>query len=164
MAEEIINLQDEEILDEDTQKGKFMTFQCGHEYYGVPISYVDEITSIQRITAVPETENYIRGLINLRGKIVPVIDVRLRFQKEQLPYDDRTCIIVVSVEDTMVGLIVDTIAEVVSIRSEDICDPPKTSKSGFGNRYIYGIGKIGKEVKLLIDLKKLLYDSVEEEE
>lgn len=163
MAEESILMTQEIDKDEDTQKGKYMTFMCGNEYYGVSISYVDEITSIQRITSVPETEAYIKGLINLRGKIVPVIDVRLRFGKEALEYNDRTCIIVVTVEETMVGLIVDTIAEVVNISDEDICDPPKTGHLDQRNRYIFGIGKVGKDVKLLIDLKKLLYDTLEEE-
>lgn len=163
MTEEMIKANKKIEMEEDTQSGKYMTFMCGKEYYGVSISYVDEITSIQRITAVPDTEDYIRGLINLRGKIVPVIDVRLRFRKEAQEYDDRTCIIVVTVADTMVGLIVDTIAEVVAIGDSNICDPPRSAGTDLSNRYIFGIGKVGKEVKLLIDLKKLLYDNVDEE-
>lgn len=148
-------------ITEDTQKDKFMTFKCGNEFYGIAIRYVHEIVSVQPITEVPETESFIKGLINLRGKIVPVIDVRLRFNKEPIEYNDRTCIIVVNFENSIIGLIVDTIAEVVTIKGDNIIDPPATSSDiyNFSQRYIYGIGKVGKEVKLLIDLQKLLYDS-----
>lgn len=153
-------------MTEDTQKDKFMTFKCGNEFYGIGISYVEEITGIQQITEVPETDDFIKGLINLRGKIIPVIDVRLRFHKEPLPYNDRTCIIVVSINNTMIGLIVDTIAEVVTISDDNIISPPSTSSDPYNaaKRYIYGIGKVGKEVKLLIDLDKLVYDNVETDE
>jgi len=145
--------------DLDTQKGKYVTFQSGSEYYGIKIQYVNEIIVFQEITPVPETEEYIKGLINLRGKIIPAIDVRLRFKQEEFEYNDRTCIIVIQVKSTCVGLIVEKIAEVVEIPDEDILPPPnlvqgdKTSK-----RYVYGIGKIGDSVKLLLDPDKLLND------
>ena len=87
------------MMDEhDTQKGKYMTFKSGEEYYGLKIQYVNEIIGFQEITPVPETEDYIMGLINLRGKIIPVIDVHRRFNQEPFEYDDRTCIIVVNVK------------------------------------------------------------------
>ncbi|MCR5792732.1 MAG: chemotaxis protein CheW [Lachnospiraceae bacterium] len=146
----------DEFMDEDTQKGKYMSFRLGNEYYGIGINYVNEIIGIQPITEVPKTEDYIRGLINLRGKIIPVIDVRIRFGKEPVPYNDRTCIIVIEVNRFVVGVIVDTIADVVTIEDQNIVPPPKVGKHSKENKYIYGIGKIGEDVKLLIDPEMLL--------
>ena len=83
--------------EEDTQKGKFLTFSLGNESYGLEIKYVTEIIGIQPITEVPELPEYIRGIINLRGKIIPVMDVRLRFKKPFNEYNERTCIIVIDV-------------------------------------------------------------------
>ena len=105
MQEEMIQ---EEMLQEDaldTEKGKYMTFKTNGEYYGVALKYVVEIVGIQKITAIPEVEDYIKGLINLRGKIIPVIDVRVRFRQEPFEYNDRTCIIIINVSGTLVGLI-----------------------------------------------------------
>lgn len=93
----------------------------------------------------------------MRGKIIPVLDVRLRFKKEPMEYNDRTCIIVVDIKDVSVGLIVDSVAEVVSIPEENIVPPPEAN-TGFNNRYIKQIGKVGDEVKLLLDCNKLLND------
>jgi purine-binding chemotaxis protein CheW len=142
---------------EDTQKGKFLTFSLGKEDYGIEITYVTEIIGIQSITQVPELPDYVKGIINLRGKIIPVIDVRLRFRKPAAEYNDRTCIIVVDIKDVSVGLIVDTVAEVMSIADTDIVPPPD-GRTGFHNRYIKGIGKVNNEVKLILECKKLLSD------
>ena len=98
----------------DAQKGKYMTFKSGNEYYGLKIQYVSEIIQFQAITAIPETADYIKGLINLRGKIIPVIDISIRFKQEPVEYNDRTCIMVVNVQNTLVGLIIEKIAEVVT--------------------------------------------------
>lgn len=147
------------LAEAEEHKSKYMTFKSGNEYFGLKIQYVNEIIQFQAITAVPETEDYIKGLINLRGKILPVIDVRLRFGQEPFAYNDRTCIIVIQYQDMMVGLIVEKIADVVEIRDSDILPPPTISRSDQGNRkYIYGIGKIGDTVKLLLDPDKLLRD------
>lgn len=140
---------------EDTQKGKFLTFSIGKEVYGIEIRYVTEIIGVQPITEVPEVPAYVRGIINLRGKIIPVIDVRLKFKKEFKDYNDRTCIIVIDILNICVGLIVDNVAEVLNIPEDGIVPPPD-SKTGFHNRYIKGIGKIGNEVKLLLDCEKIL--------
>lgn len=152
--------ENEVLLDElvdDNQKGRYMTFQLGEKYYGIGISYVNEIIGLQPVTKVPETEDFIIGLINLRGKILPVIDVRIRFGMEPRTYDDRTCIIVINVENVSIGLVVDTIAEVVTIADEDILPPPTISPaSGQTSKYVYGIGKVGTDVKMLLDLKKLI--------
>lgn len=155
MAEE----RKEELLEEDTQKGKFMTFQTGKEFFGISISYVNEIIVMQPITAIPEVEDYIKGLINLRGKIIPVIDVRIRFRMEPLEYTDRTCIIVINVKSTVVGLIVEKIAEVDTIPEEDIVPPPSLGhKENEHNKYVYGLAKTGDSVKLLLDPEKLIRD------
>ncbi|MDR3592534.1 MAG: chemotaxis protein CheW [Negativicutes bacterium] len=142
--------------EEDTQKGKFLTFSLGNEFYGLEICYVTEIIGIQPITEVPELPQYVRGIINLRGKIIPVMDVRLRFKKPFREYNDRTCVVVVDIRDVSVGLIVDSVSEVLSIKDEDIV-PPQELKAA-QNRYIKGIGKVGTDIKLLLDCDRLLSD------
>ena len=91
MEEMIDNTQ---VLEEDTQKGRFLTFSLDKESYGIEIKYVTEIIGLQEITEVPELPDYIKGIINLRGKIIPVMDIRLRFKKSEKEYNDRTCVIV----------------------------------------------------------------------
>ena len=143
----------------DEQKGKYMTFKSGNEYFGLESQYVNTIIQLQPITAIPETEDYIKGLLNLRGKVIPVIDVRLRFKQPPLDYNDRTCIIVINVKSMMVGLIVEQIAEVVEISESNILPPPSIGRIDKGhNKYVYGIGKVGDTVKLLLDPDKLLND------
>ncbi|MDF2596205.1 MAG: chemotaxis signal transduction protein [Clostridia bacterium] len=152
MAESTLyELIDEE---EDTQKDRFLTFVLGGECYGMEIQYVAEIIGIQSITEVPELPEYIRGIINLRGKIIPVMDVRIRFKKAYKAYNDRTCIIVIDIKDISIGLIVDSVSEVLSIPESEIVDPPDINKAG--HRYIKGIGKVNNEVKLILDCDKLL--------
>ena len=155
MADDLINRNERDEDTEDTQKGKYLTFSLGKESYGIEIQYVTEIIGIQSITEVPELPDYVKGIINLRGKIIPVIDVRLRFKKPEIEYNDRTCIVVIDIDDISVGLIVDAVAEVISIKEENIVPPPEAN-TGFNNKYIKGIGKVGDEVKLLIDCGKLL--------
>ena len=142
-------------VEEDTQKGRFLTFSLGKESYGIEIKYVIEIIGIQAITEIPELPEYVKGIINLRGKIIPVMDVRLRFKKEPREYNDRTCVIVVDIKDVFIGLIIDSVSEVLTIPEQDIVEPPQMNK-GFNNRYIKRIGKIGNDVKLLLDCEKLL--------
>lgn len=157
MADIDEELEQEEEQEEDTQKGKFMTFQTGKEYFGISISYVNEIISMQSITGVPEVEDYIKGLINLRGKIIPVIDVRARFKMEPVEYNDRTCIIVISVKSMVIGLIVEKIAEVDDIDDDDIVPPPSLGKKGNEHsKYVYGLARKGNSVKLLLDPEKLI--------
>lgn len=149
----------------DEQKGKYMTFLSGNEYFGLKIQYVSEIIQFQAITEIPKTEDYIKGLINLRGKVIPVIDVRLRFKQEPFEYNDRTCIIVINVKSTVVGLIVEKIAEVVEIKEENILPPPSVGRVDKSHhKYIYGIGKVGDGVKLLLDPEKLLDDEPSSEQ
>lgn len=144
-------------FEEDGQKGKFLTFFLANEVYGIEIRFVTEIVGLQAITEVPELPSYIRGIINLRGKIIPVMDVRARFGKELREYDERTCVIVIEVQEIAIGLIVDSVAEVMDISEENIVPPPQVSK-GYHHKYIKGIGKVGNEVKLLLDCDRLLND------
>lgn len=142
-------------MEEDTQKGRFLTFSVDRESYGIEIQFVTEIIGIQNITQIPELPEYVKGIINLRGKIIPVMDVALRFKKSPREYNDRTCVIVIDISDISIGLIVDSVSEVMTILDQDIVDPP-TMKKGFNNRYIKNIGKVGNDVKLLLDCEKLL--------
>ena len=140
---------------EDTQKDRYLTFSLGSESYGIEIRYVTEIVGIQTITKVPELLDYVKGVINLRGKIVPVMDMRLRFRKEEITYNERTCIIIIDILDTTIGLIVDGVSEVITILEQDIEDKPNMNKT-INNQYISKIGKVGNEVKLLLDCNMLV--------
>ena len=150
-------LQDLETLEqEDIRQGKYMTFCIGSDVFGIELKYVNEIIQMQQIAPIPEVEHFIKGLINLRGKIIPVIDVADRFGKQLFEYNDRTCIIVIDVQNVVVGLIV---AIMMAIEEEDILPPPNVSKANAQAKFIRGIGKIGDHVKLLLDPVKLLSDN-----
>ncbi len=151
MAEDMLAVENE-----DTQKDKYLTFHLAGEDYGIEIRFVIEIIGIQKITEVPDMPAFIRGVINLRGKVIPVMDVRARFVLPDRDYDDRTCIIVVNVEGTEVGLVVDEVSEVADIPEKNVEPPPRTGKNA-GGHYIQGMGKINTEVKILLDVNKLLY-------
>lgn len=161
MAEDLLKNEGtdetEELLEEDSQKGMFMTFQTGKEFFGISISYVNEIIAMQPIAAIPEVDDYIKGLINLRGKIIPVIDVRVRFKMEPCEYTDRTCIIVIDVKSTMIGLIVERLADVDTISEDSIVPPPSLGrKEHEHNKYVYGLARTGDTVTLLLDPEKLI--------
>lgn len=140
--------------EEDTQKDKYLTFSVGNEFYGIEIKYVTEIIGIQSITEVPELPEYIKGIINLRGKIIPVMDVRIRFHKQSREYNDRTCIIVIDFDEISIGLIVDSVSEVLSIAEKDIVLPPDLGSGS--SKYIKCMGKVNDDVKLILDCQKLL--------
>lgn len=152
-AEVLLDIQEQE---EDTLKGKYLIFSMGQELYGMEIRYITEIIGIQPITDVPEMPAYVKGITNLRGKIIPVIDARLRFKKEVRAYDDRTCIIVLDTNGVSVGLVVDSVSEVITMQDEDIAPPPEISKGS--HKYIKGVGKAGGSVKLLLDCRRMLSD------
>ncbi|RKP49889.1 purine-binding chemotaxis protein CheW [Cohnella endophytica] len=145
------------LQEEDTQKGKYLTFSLGDEYYAIEIKYVTEIIGMQPISEVPELPEYVKGIINLRGKIIPVMDVRLRFKKPVVSYNDRTCVIVIEISGISIGLIVDLVSEVMVIPDDDIVPPPEVSQSG--NKFIKGIGKVGTDVKLLLDCDRLINEN-----
>ena len=146
----------EEFEEEDTQRGRYLTFTLEDNIYGLPIRFVIEIIGVQDATKVPETPDYVKGIINLRGRIIPLIDVRLKFGKEEIPYDERTCIIVIDVNAVAVGLIVDKVDDVLTLEDDQIALPPTGGSVGFENRYIEGIGKVNDAVLLLLDAEKLL--------
>ena len=142
---------------EDTLAGRFLTFLIDKDTFGIEIRCVTEIVGIQEITKVPEMPDYIKGIINLRGKIIPLMDVRLRFQKEQRDYDDRTCVIVADLSGTTIGLIVDSVSEVLSIAEYDIDELPCLNVAR-GSGFVKNIGKLKNGVCLIINCDKLLSD------
>ncbi len=116
---------------------------------------VREIIGIIDITSVPQTPHYVKGVVNLRGKVIPVIDLRLRFALPEVEYNDETCIVVVEVRDVLMGIIIDTVLEVLDIRGEDV-DPPPSFGTKLNTDYILGMGKVGDKVKILLDINKVL--------
>ena len=155
---DLMDEDDEE--NEDTQEDKYLTFVLNKEDFGIEIRYVTEIIGIQNITEVPDMPPYIKGVINLRGKVIPVMDIRLRFGVVERAYDDRTCIIVININEQPVGLIVDRVLEVLDIQQSEIEAPPKMRK-GKNNKFIQGMGKVGDQVKILLNANKLLFDEEE---
>lgn len=146
-----------EWTDEDTQKDKFLTFHIAEEDYGIEIRHVTEIIGIQKITVIPEMPDYIKGVINLRGKIIPVMDVRARFGLDARAYDERTCVIVVNISDSSVGLVVDTVSEVADIPESQI-ESGSAFNKGKPSPFIQGIGKIGDDIKIILDVNNLLFN------
>lgn len=140
---------------EDSQKDKHLTFTVGGEDYGIEMYHVTEIIGIQKITDVPDMPACIKGVINLRGRVIPVMDVRLRFGMPAREYDERTCIVVVTVQGASVGLVVDTVKEVADIPEAQIEMPPDMARAG-SQRYIKGLGKLGSDVKILLDVQRLM--------
>ena len=143
------------ISDEDDMNGRFLTFQIDEEMFGIELKDVREIVGIQPITGIPEMPDYIKGIINLRENIIPVMDVRLRFKKPEIAYNDRTCIIVIDYNSVSIGLIVDSVSEVLTIPDKDIAEKPEISSRG-SRGYVNNIGKTGEKIVLLIDCEKLL--------
>lgn len=156
LNKEIDNATDKASVNEDISNGfRYLLFELDSEQYGVNIEYVMEIIGLQDITQVPKTPKFIKGLINLRGKIIPLIDGRLKLNKPSKEYNDRTCIIVLEVNEIIVGLVVDSISDVITLRESDMEHSPKIGKIK-ANKYIKEIAKVGKEVKLLIDCEKFI--------
>lgn len=143
-----------EVLDD--LNGRFLTFYIGESIYGIELLHVIEIISIQNITKVPNVPSHIKGIINLRGKIVPVIDVRLKFSLSEREYDDKTCIIVVVIDDMNVGLIVDSVSEVATVDNVNLASPPEFG-SGYTNRHLKSVAKVGERVILNIDCEKFFH-------
>ena len=140
-----------------SRAGKYLTFVLGSEQYGVEIVKVREILGVLPITPMPQAPHYVKGVINLRGKVIPVLDTRTKFGMPEKETTPETCIIVVDVGGTSVGLLVDTVKEVMDIREEQIEDPPRFG-AGADNGFIRGLGKIGDQVKILLDIDRVLGD------
>jgi purine-binding chemotaxis protein CheW len=140
------------------REGKYLTFSLAGEEYGIVILKVKEIIGMMPVTPVPKTPSYVKGVVNLRGKVIPVADLRLKFDMEETEYTERTCIIVVEIKDgqghVLMGIVVDSVSEVLNIRAGEIEDTP-----AFGTRmdtdYILGMAKTGGGVKILLDIDKV---------
>ena len=141
--------------DEDTMEGKYLSFPLHNVVYGVEIRCVTEVIRFQEITAVPHMPEFMKGVINLRGRVIPTMDVRNRFLIPDREYDDRTCIVVVDIDQIAVGLIVDTVTGVVSIEAKDVEPPPKTRQTG-DMQFILGMGKHDGKIIVLLNVHKLL--------
>jgi purine-binding chemotaxis protein CheW len=139
--------------------GKYLTFTLADEEYGIGILKVKEIIGMMAITSVPRTPDFVKGVINLRGKVIPVIDLRLKFGMDAIPYTDRTCIIVVEIDtDDMtiqIGIVVDSVSEVLNIKEEEIENAPSFGTT-LNTDYILGMAKIDSGVKILLDIDKVL--------
>lgn len=142
------------LTSQQNKAGMYLTFKLADEEYGVEILKVREIIGFMKITAIPQMPGYMKGVINLRGKVIPVIDLRLKFGLNEVAQTDQTCIIVVDI-GTEVGVIVDTVSEVLDISADDIDAPPAMS-SGTDTTFILGMGKVGEEVKILLNINKVL--------
>lgn len=150
--------QEDEIDDGVTGTNKYLLFHLGNEVYGIGITHVLEVVEMQKITEVPDMPSYYKGVFNLRGKVIPAMDLRIRFRMAEREYDDRTCIIVVRIGDSTIGFIVDTISEVHDIRKDDIQPPPGFKSEDKKGKYISGLGKIGNDVRILIDAERIVTD------
>lgn len=137
-----------------TLGGKYLTFSLASEEYGLEILKVREIIGIMDITAMPQMPGYVKGVINLRGKVIPVIDLRLKFGLEPAEYTEQTCIVVVDV-GSLVGIIVDTVQEVLDIDAAQI-DPPPPLGASVDTSFVLGMGKVKDDVKILLDIDKVL--------
>jgi len=146
---------------EDAMKGMFLCFRVKDGDYGIEINYITEIIEIQEIAPVPNTNFYVKGIINLRGTIVPVIDMRARFNQGEIEFTDRTCIVVLSKDDIDIGLIVDEVQEVMEIPDEDIQPPPQTNSDSGSSHFVRAIAYPKKEgkptgaIKQLLDINKI---------
>lgn len=134
--------------------GKYLTFNLADEEYGVEILKVREIIGVMDITAVPRMPAYMKGVINLRGKVIPVVDLRLKFGLDEAEHTEQTCIIVVDV-GREIGIIVDTVSEVLDVQGEAI-EPPPSMGGAVDTAFILGMGKVGEDVKILLDIDKVL--------
>ncbi len=139
--------------------GKYLTFVLGKEQYGIEILKVREIIGVMSITPIPRTPDFIKGVINLRGKVIPVIDLRLKFDMDEIEHTSETCIIVVDVKGVLIGTLVDTVSEVLDITEEEI-EPAPSFGSSIDTEYILGMAKSKDSVKILLDINRVL--SVEE--
>jgi len=147
-----------QLTDSLNREGKYLTFSLAGEEYGIRIRKVREIIGMMTVTQVPQTPYYTKGVINLRGKVIPVVDLRLKFGMEAKNYTDRTCIIVVEITEKgntiVTGLVVDSVSEVVNIREGDVDNTPEFGSSVDTN-YIMGVAKTGGGVKVLLDIDRV---------
>jgi purine-binding chemotaxis protein CheW len=141
------------------KEGKYLTFSLDGEEYGIGILKIKEIIGMMPITTVPQTPEFVKGVINLRGKVIPVIDLRLRFGMEAIDYTERTCIIVVEIEGSagtvQIAIVVDAVSEVLNVNAEDVEETP-TFGAKLNTDYILGMAKMEGGVKILLDIDRVL--------
>jgi purine-binding chemotaxis protein CheW len=142
-------------INKDTLKDRYLTFLLETDTYGIEVKYVTEIIGIQNVTEVPQFPEYVIGIINLRGNVIPVMDLRLRLKKEKREYNDRTCIIVAELSKLTIGIIVDSVSEVLTISEQDIVSPPQISMNS-ATDYLKGIGNVENGLILLLDCEALV--------
>lgn len=146
-------------LGADDRAGKYLIFHLGSEEFGTEVLKVREIMGLQDITSIPQTPPYVKGVINLRGKVIPVVDLRLKFGLPPEEYTGRTCIIVVKThqaeEELLIGIVVDGVAEVLTLTPADIEDTPDFGP-GVVTPYLKGMAKIKDKVKILLDIDQVL--------
>jgi purine-binding chemotaxis protein CheW len=156
---QLADKENQENLGAMRHEGKYLTFSMGPENYGIGVRKVKEIIGMIPITSVPQTPDFFKGVINLRGKVIPVMDLRIRFGMEQAEYTERTCIVVVEVpgkvSTQLVGVVVDGVSEVVNIKGEDIEETPSFGTNADSD-YILGLAKISGDVKILLDIDRML--------
>jgi purine-binding chemotaxis protein CheW len=144
------------------REGKYLTFTLADEEYGIGILKIKEIIGMIPVTSVPKTPEFVKGVINLRGKVIPVIDLRLRFGMESMDYTERTCIIIVEVSGpsgkVMMGIVVDSVSEVLNIKSDEIDETPRFGMA-LNTDYILGMAKSDRSVKILLDIDQILTTS-----
>ena len=148
---------------QDEVKGRYLTFWIDKQLFAVSIADVVQIVGMQDITQLPDYPHYVKGVIDLRGQIIPLVDVRLRFGKAEIPYSDRTCIIIISVKENHFGLIVDEVDEGTDIPSEKIASPPKVNTDQT-NSYLTGIAQLEStaeknRIALLLDTLKIISET-----
>ena len=156
------DMMDMNLVTEDVMQGKYLTFLVDDVGYGIEISYVVEIISVQDITMVPHTHAYVKGIINLRGTVVPVIDMGMRFGGTEVVYTEQTCIIVLSMDEMSVGILVDGVQDVTDIDDENIQDPPQTTGNAVKSHFIKAVGISAGEVKQLIDVYRVFEVDISE--
>jgi len=143
----------------ELQDGKHLTFSLGNEDYGIPILKVKEIIGLMEITHVPQTPEFIKGVINLRGKIIPIMDLRLKFKMPEKDYNERTCIIVVEVlihdAKRLMGIVVDMVSEVVNIQAAEI-EPPPQYGTKVETGFLTGLGKVKGKVVMLLNIEQII--------
>jgi len=158
-----VEVMDQAVKQMADRQGKYLTFTLAEEEYGIGILKIKEIIGMMPFTTVPRTPAYVKGVINLRGKVIPVVDLRLRFGMPAIEYTDRTCIIMVEIKTgngvVLIGIVVDSVSEVLNIKAEDIEDTPAFG-THLDTSFILGMARIDKSVKILLDVDRLL--SVEE--
>lgn len=140
---------------EDRRAGKYLAFHLGSEEFGIPVLAVREIMGLQDITAVPQTPPHVRGVLNLRGKVIPVVDLRLKFGLPGAEYGQRTSIIVVKVGEVMMGVVVDGVSEVLNMSAGEIEDTPDFGM-GVSTPYLLGMAKTKGKVRMLLDINQVL--------